>query len=60
MPQIKVEGIDMVTPNYWALEGIQNVISRGMGMEGLLVPAGIPLGMAALFFIIGAARFRTE
>jgi ABC-2 type transport system permease protein len=60
MPQIKVEGIEMFTPNYWALEGIQNVIARGMGVEGVLLPAGILIGMAALFSIIGAVRFRYE
>jgi ABC-2 type transport system permease protein len=60
MPQVKVEGLNMVTPHYWALEGIQNVIARGMGMEGVLVQSCVLLGMAVLFFAIGAWRFRYE
>jgi len=60
MPQIKIEGIGIVTPHYWALEGIQNVIARGMGLNGVLMQSGILLGMAVLFFAIGAWRFRYE
>jgi ABC-2 type transport system permease protein len=60
MPQVKVEGLMLITPHYWALEGIQNVIARGMGLEGVLTQAGILLGMAVLFFVIGAWRFKFE
>ena len=60
MPQIKMEGIGLITPHHWALEGIQNVIARGMGMEGVLMQSGILLGMAVLFFIVGAWRFKYE
>jgi len=60
MPQIKIEGVGFITPHYWALEGIQNVIARGMGMEGVLTQSGILLGMAVLFFIVGAWRFKYE
>jgi ABC-2 type transport system permease protein len=60
MPQVKVAGLNLVTPHYWALEGIQNVIARGMGMEGVLMQSGILLGMAVLFFAIGAWRFKFE
>jgi hypothetical protein len=42
------------------LEGIQNVIARGMGMDGVLMQSGILLGMAVLFFAIGAWRFKYE
>jgi ABC-2 type transport system permease protein len=60
IPRLKLEGIAMVTPHYWALEGIHNVISRGMGMEGVLMPAAVLLGMTVLFFAIGAWRFKYE
>lgn len=60
VPQLKIPGIGFVTPHYWSLEGIQNVISRGMGLEGVLVPSAILLGMAVLFFAIGAWRFKYE
>jgi len=60
MPQIKLEGVGLMTPHHWALEGIQNVIARGMGIEGVLMQSGILLGMAVLFFIVGAWRFKYE
>jgi len=60
VPQLKIPGIGFITPHYWALEGIQNVIARGMGLEGVIVQAGILLGMAVLFFTIGAWRFKYE
>ena len=60
IPRLKIAGLAMITPHYWALEGIQNVISRGMGMEGVLTPAAVLLGMTVLFFAIGAWRFKFE
>ncbi|HSG42296.1 MAG TPA: ABC transporter permease [Anaerolineales bacterium] len=60
IPALKLAGIGYVTPHYWALEGIQNVIARGMGMDGVLMQSGILLGMAVLFFIVGAWRFKYE
>jgi hypothetical protein len=42
------------------VEGIQNVIARGMGIEGVLMQSGVLLGMAVLFFVIGAWRFKFE
>ena len=60
IPALKLAGIGYVTPHYWALEGVQNVIARGMGMEGVLMQSGILLGMAVLFFIVGAWRFKYE
>ena len=46
MPQVKIEGLSMITPHYWALQGIQDVISRGLGVSDVLVPAGVLVGMA--------------
>ena len=60
IPQLKIPGIGFITPHYWALEGIQNVIARGMGIEGVLMQSGVLLGMAVLFFVIGAWRFKYE
>lgn len=60
MPQVKIAGLNMLMPHYWALDGIQNVIARGMGMDGVLMQSGILLGMAVLFFVIGARRFKFE
>jgi len=59
-PQITVPGIKYATPHYWALLGFQNVMIRGMGFSGVLLPCGVLLAFAAAFFIIGVRRFRFE
>jgi ABC-2 type transport system permease protein len=53
-------GPNFVTPHYWARMGILNVIQRGLGVESVLLPAGVLLGMSVIFFVIGARRFRFE
>jgi len=50
----------MLTPHYWARQGMLNVLQRGMGLEGVWLPAGVLLGMSILFFVIGARRFKFE
>ncbi len=49
-----------VLPTTWAMEGMLNIVSRGQGMAGVLLPAAVLLGMAVLFFALGAMRFRYE
>lgn len=53
-------GPNFATPHYWARMGILNVIQRGLGVEGVLVPATVLLSMSVVFFIIGAKRFKFE
>jgi ABC-2 type transport system permease protein len=60
LPQVNVPGINLLTPHYWALEGIQNVIARGMGVASVLQPVAVLVGMALIYFIIGAWRFKFE
>lgn len=59
-PTISVPGVQMVTPHYWAMQGFLSVIARGASVEDVLLPAGILMTMAAVFFTIGAVRFRFE
>ncbi len=59
-PSISIPGVQQITPHYWSMQGFLNVISRGQGIEGILLPVGILLTMAAVFFTIGAVRFRFE
>ncbi len=37
-----------------------NIVLRGQGMAGVLLPAAALLGMAALFFVVEIARFKYE
>lgn len=48
------------TPLAWAMDGFQNIILRGGGLESVLLPAGI-LGLyAILFFVLAVWRFKFE
>jgi linearmycin/streptolysin S transport system permease protein len=57
---IQLVGLNMLTPQYWARQGLLNVLQRGMGLEGVWQPALVLLGMSILFFVIGARRFKFE
>ena len=57
---IQLWGPNMVTPHYWARQGLLNVLQRGMGLEGVLAPAGMLLALSVVFFVIGARRFKFE
>jgi len=59
-PSIFIPGLQYVTPHYWAMQGFLNIIARAGGVETVLRPAGVLLTMAAVFFTIGAIRFRFE
>ena len=59
-PSIYIPGLQSVTPHYWAIQGFLNVVARGQGVNGVLLPVGILLTMSAVFFTIGAVRFRFE
>jgi ABC-2 type transport system permease protein len=59
-PSIQVPLAHLLTPHYWAIRGFQDVMTRGLGIGGVLDEVGILYGMAAIFFLIGIARFRFE
>jgi ABC-2 type transport system permease protein len=48
------------TPLAWAMDGFQNIIIRGMGVDSVLLPSLILLGFALLCFCLAVWRFRFE
>jgi ABC-2 type transport system permease protein len=52
--------VAMLLPTRWAMEGFTNLLVLDMGIEGVLIPAAVLLGFAAVFFSIGVWRFRYE
>jgi ABC-2 type transport system permease protein len=52
--------IGHLTPTAWAMDGLQNILMRGMGLESVLLPAGIILAYAAAFFGLAIWKFRFE
>jgi ABC-2 type transport system permease protein len=49
-----------VMPTAWAMDGLQNVVVRGLGLESVLVPAGLMLAYTAAFFGLAVWRFEFE
>lgn len=50
--------IGHLSPVAWAMDGIKNIITRGLGFESILLPSAALIGYAILFFSLGAWRFR--
>jgi len=55
-----MQQIARFTPTGWAMIALKDTVARGMGVEAVLLPVGVLLGMAALFFVVGIARLRLE
>ncbi|RPJ44590.1 MAG: ABC transporter permease [Chloroflexi bacterium] len=49
-----------MTPTAWAIDGFQNIIVRGQGLESVLLPVGIILAYSAAFFGVAIWKFRFE
>jgi ABC-2 type transport system permease protein len=49
-----------VLPTTWAMQGLLDIVLRGLGLREVLLEAGVLLGFAALFFAVGVWRFRYE
>ncbi len=47
-----------LTPVAWAMEGIQQLIARGGGLEDVLLPLAVLSGFALVFFALGLRSFR--
>ena len=52
--------IGHLTPTAWAMDGFQNIIVRGQGLSSVLLPVGILLAYAAVFFAVAIWRFKFE
>jgi ABC-2 type transport system permease protein len=52
--------IGHLTPTAWALDGFQNIIVRGLGLESVLLPVGIILAYSAAFFGVAIWKFKFE
>lgn len=49
-----------VLPTTWAMQGMTDLVMRGGGLADILPEVAVLLGFAAVFFVIGVARFRYE
>lgn len=49
-----------LTPGAWAMDGLQNIVVRGLGVESALLPAAILAAYALGFFALAVWRFKFE
>ena len=52
--------IGHLMPTAWAMDGFQNIVMRGLGLNSVLLPAGILLAYAVVFFGLAVWRFKFE
>ncbi|HHY54170.1 MAG TPA: ABC transporter permease, partial [Chloroflexi bacterium] len=52
--------VNVVLPQTWAMQGYQDLITRGMGFVDVLPEIGVLLGFAAVFFAIAVWKFDLE
>jgi ABC-2 type transport system permease protein len=52
--------IGHLLPTAWGMDGLQNIIVRGLGLESVLLPSGIMLAYAIALFAVATWRFRFE
>ena len=55
-----VQNAVKVLPTTWAMQGLLDLVLRGRGLVDILPEAGVLLGFAAVFFVVGVWRFRYE
>ncbi len=49
-----------ILPTTWAMQGLLDIVLRGRGLDAVLPEAGVLLGFATVFFVLGIWRFRYE
>jgi ABC-2 type transport system permease protein len=52
--------IGHLLPTAWAMDGLQNVVVRGLGLGSVLLPAGILVAWAVALLALAAWRLRPE
>jgi ABC-2 type transport system permease protein len=52
--------IGHLLPTAWAMDGFQNIILRGQGLEGVLLPIGILMGYGLVLFALAIWNFDYE
>ena len=55
-----VQKIVLVLPTTWAMKGFMDLLAHGQNLVGILPEAGVLLGFATVFFVIGIKRFKYE
>jgi ABC-2 type transport system permease protein len=49
-----------IFPSAWAMDGFQNLLVRGLGLQSVLLPVGVMAAYALAFLALAVWRFREE
>jgi ABC-2 type transport system permease protein len=55
-----LQQLTLVVPARWAVDGLDAMTWRGIGINGAVVPTAVLLAFAAAFWIVAASRFKWE
>jgi ABC-2 type transport system permease protein len=55
-----LQQLTLIVPARWAVDGLDAMTWRGIGLSGALMPVVVLLAFAAAFWMIAATRFRWE
>jgi len=55
-----LQRLTLFVPTRWAVDGLDAVTGRGLGLASALAPTAVLLGSAALFGVVAVWRFRWE
>jgi ABC-2 type transport system permease protein len=55
-----LQSVSLALPTRWAVDGLEAMTWRGMGLEAALAPIGAMLGFSVLFGAIAVWRFQWE
>ncbi len=55
-----MQRVALFTPTGWAMQGFHDIITRGLGLQDILLEAGVLLAFGAAFLAIGVWRFKFE
>lgn len=54
------QAIGHLLPTAWAMDGLENIVVRGLGLESAWLPVGVMLAYAVVLFGLAAWRFKFE
>jgi ABC-2 type transport system permease protein len=55
-----MQKLTLIVPARWAVDGLDAMTWRGIGLSGAILPTAVLLGFAALFGAVALTRFRWE
>jgi ABC-2 type transport system permease protein len=55
-----LQQLTVIVPARWAVDGLDAMTWRGIGLEGAVAPTAVMLGFALVFWSIAARKFRWE